>query len=68
MGGFYYLKCVRSFRTENKPKSHEKVCKNKYFCGIVMPSEKYNKLQFNQYIKLDKCIIYADIESLIKNR
>ena len=28
---FYYLSCLHSFRTENKLKSHEKVCKNKDF-------------------------------------
>ena len=33
-----------------------------------MPSEKDDILEFNQYMKSDKipCIIYADIESLIK--
>ena len=53
---------------ENKLKSHEKVCKNKDFCGIVMPSEKDKLLEFNQYMKSDKMsyIIYAHIESLIK--
>ena len=36
------------------------------FFGIVMPSEKDNILEFNQYMKSDKTryIIYADIESL----
>ena len=60
--------CLHSFRTENNLKSYEKVCKNKDFCGIVMPSEKGNILEFNQYIKSDKVsnIIYADIESLIR--
>ena len=65
---FYCLNCFHSFRTENKLiKSHEKVCKNKDFCGIVMPSEKNQILKFNQYMKSDKMpyIIYADIESLI---
>ena len=42
--------------------------KIKGFCGIVMPSEKDNISEFNQYMKSDKmsCIIYADIKSLIK--
>ena len=42
--------------------------KNKSFCGIVMPSEKDNILEFNQYMKSDKMpyIIYVLIESLIK--
>ena len=48
-------------------KSHEKVCKNKDFCGIVIPTEKKKILEFNQYMKSDKVpyIIYANIESLI---
>ena len=54
-GDFYCLNCLHSFRTENKLKSHEKVCKNKDFCRIVMTSENDNILEFNQYIKLDKC-------------
>ena len=68
--GDFCLNCLHSFRTKKKLKSHEKVYKNKDFCGIVMPSEKYNILEFNQYMKLDKMpyIIYAEIESLIKNR
>ena len=67
-GDFYCLNCLHFFRTENKLKSHEKICKNKDFCGTVMPLEKNNILEFNRYIKSDKMpyIIYADIESLIR--
>ena len=59
---------LHSFRIENKLKSHEKVCKNKYFWVTVTPSGKYNILEFNQYMKSDKMpyIIYADTESLTK--
>ena len=39
---------------ENKLKSHEKVRKNKDFCGIVMSSEKDKILEFKQYMKSDK--------------
>ena len=49
-GDFYCLNSLHSFKTEHKLKSHEKVCKNKDFRGIVMPSEKDNILKFNQYI------------------
>ena len=67
-GDFYCLNCLHSFRTENELKSHEKVCENKHFSWIVMPSEKDNILELNQYLKSDKMpyTIYADIESLIK--
>ena len=50
-GDFYYLDCLCSFRKENKLKPHEKACENKDFCRIVIPSEKDNILEFNQYIK-----------------
>ena len=60
---FYYLNCLHSFRAENKLKSHETVYKKKDFCRILMPSEKDNIFEFNQYMKSNKMpyIIYADI-------
>ena len=66
-GEFYCLNCRHSFKTENKLKFHEQVCKNKDFDGIVMPSEKDKILEFNQYTKSNKMlyIIYADMETLI---
>ena len=47
----------------------KKSVKIKIFCGVVMPPEKDKTLEFNQYMKSDEnqYIIYADIESLIKN-
>ena len=66
-GTFYRLNCLYSFIMENKLKFHENVCKKDIY-GIVMPSEKENVLEFNQYMISDKmaCIIYVDIESLIE--
>ena len=66
-GNFYCLNWLHWFRIENNLRSHEKVCKNEDFCGIVMPSEKNEVLELYQYIKLDKMtyIIYSGIESLI---
>ena len=51
-GDFYCLNYLYSFRTRNKLISHGKVCKNKDFCGIEVPSEKDNILKFNQYWEL----------------
>ena len=42
----YNLTCLHSFRKENKLKSFEKV--QKTICGIVIPSQDDNILQFNQ--------------------
>ena len=55
-GDYYCLNCFHSFRTEDKPKSHQKVCKNKDLCGTVMPSEKDKIIEFRHYIKSDKIL------------
>ena len=41
-GDYYCTNCLRSFRTENKLKAHENVCKN-HNCYIKMP-EKHNNI------------------------
>ena len=66
-GDLYCLNCLHS-RTENKFKCHEKVCKNKEFCGIFLPTQIDKSLKFNRYMKSDKTprIIYVDLKSLIK--
>ena len=65
---FYCRNCLHSFSTESKCESHKKVCENKDFCHVVMPSEDTKTLEFNQYQKSDKAplIIYVDRECLIE--
>ena len=62
-GDFYCLNCFHSFRAKSKLELHEKVCKNKDFCNLVMLSEDTKILEFNQYRKSDKApfINYADL-------
>ena len=58
--------CLHSFARKNKRDSHEKVCKNKDSCIIIMPSKDTKILEFNQNQKSDKVlsIICADLECL----
>ena len=37
-GDFYCLNCLHSFATERKLESNKKVCENKDFCNVIMPS------------------------------
>ena len=62
------MNCLNSFRTEDKLKPREKICKNQDFCRTLMPTEKIKRLEFSQYMKSDSMpsIIYADIESIIR--
>ena len=48
-GDFYCLDCLHSFRPKNKLEWHKKVCENKKFCNVIMPSEYTKILQFNHY-------------------
>ena len=61
-GEFYCLNYLYSFAKEKK------VCQNKDFCNVIMPSEDTKILEFNQYQKSDKApfVIYADLECLIE--
>ena len=65
---FFCLSCLHSFRTKHKLESHKKVCENKDFCEVVMPSEYSKILEFNQHLISDKMLytIYGDLASLIK--
>ena len=67
-GEFYYWNCLHSFRTTGKLNLIKKVCENKCFYEIVMPSKDTRISEFNQYLKCDQVphITYVDLESLIK--
>ena len=67
-GDFYFLNCLHSFATENKRESHKKLCENKDFYNVIMPSGDTKILEFNQYQKSDKApfIIYADLKCMIE--
>ena len=54
--------------SKQKLESHKNACKNKHFCGVVMPSKDTKILELNQYQKSDEkpSIIYVDLACLIK--
>ena len=66
--GFSFLDCLLSFQTKKKLEPDKKICKNKDFYNVIMPSEDNKMLKFNQYQISDKApfIIYTDLESLIE--
>ena len=38
-GDFYCLNCFHSYRTKERLKKHEKVCKDHDYCYVNMPDE-----------------------------
>ena len=67
-GDFYCLNCFHSFATKIKLQLHKRVCENKDFCSIIMPSDDTKILEFNQCQKFDKApfIIYTYLECIIE--
>ena len=57
-----YTSKIHFFRTENNLGCYEKLCQNKFFCGIAWPTQEDNILKSNHYIKSDKtpCIVCAE--------
>ena len=68
LGAFCCLNCLHSFATEKIPEAHKKLCENKDFSNVIMPSEDTKILGFNQYQKSDKPLffIYANLKCVIK--
>ena len=38
VGNFYYLNCLRSFKTKNKFQCQKELCQNKEFCNVAVLS------------------------------
>ena len=66
-GYFHCLGCLHSFRTDNRPKDHERLCNNHKCCQIVMPTKDKNILRYHFGENSLKAahIFYLDIESLL---
>ena len=66
-GDLYWSSWLHSFRTENKLKIQENVCKNHDCCPIKFPKEDGNILKYNHGENAMKVslIIYADTDSLL---
>ena len=68
-GDFYCLNCLHFFKVKKKLGSHKRVCGNRDFWNVIMPSKDTKILEFSQYQKYDKApfIIYAGLECIIEN-
>ena len=67
-GEFYCLNCLHSYRTKNKLKKHESICKDHDFCFVKMPDESNKILKYTPGEKSLKLrhIICVDLECLLE--
>ena len=67
-GDFYCLNCFHSYRTKNKLEAHEKICQNRDYYHVEMPTNDNNMIKYYQGEKSIKLpfIVYADLECLLE--
>ena len=65
---FYCLNCFHSYRTKNKLEAHKKICENRDYCHVEMPTIGNNTIKYNHGEKSIKMpfTIYADLECLLE--
>ena len=68
-GDFYCLYCFRSYRAKSKLELHKKICENRDYCHVEMPTKGNNIIKYNHGEKSMKVpfVIYADLECLLEN-
>ena len=67
-GDFYCLNSFHSYRTKNKLEAHTKICENRDYCHVEMPTKDNDTIKYNQgeiSIKLP-FVVYADLECLLE--
>ena len=65
---FYCLNCFHSYRTKNKLEAHKKICENRDYCRVEMPTKENNTIKYNHGEKSIKLpfVVYTDLESLLE--
>ena len=61
---FYCLNCFHWYRTKNKLEAHKKICENRDYCRVEMPTKDNNAIKYNKREKSIKLlfVVYADLE------
>ena len=65
---FCCLNCFHSYRTKNKLEAHKKICENRDYCRVEMPTKDNNTIKYNygeKSIKLPS-VVSADLECLLE--
>ena len=67
-GDFHCLNCFSSYRTKSKLELHKKICENRDYCHVEMPTKVNNIIKYNHGEKSMKVpfVTYADLECLLK--
>ena len=65
---FYCLNCFCAYSTKNKFDAHKKICENRDYCHVEIPTKDNNTIKYNQGEISTKLpfVIYADLECLLE--
>ena len=64
----YCLNCFHSYRTKNKLEAHKKICENREYCRVEIPTKDNNAIKYNHGEKSIKLpfVVYVDLECLFE--
>ena len=64
----YCLNCFHSYRRKNRFEVHKKICENRDYCRVEMPTKDNNAIKYNQGKKSIKLafVVSADLECLLE--
>ena len=67
---FYCLNCFCAYSTKNKFDAHKKICENRDYCHVEIPTKDNNTIKYNQGEISTKLpfVIYADLECLLEKK
>ena len=65
-GDFYCLNCFTSYRTKSKLELHKKICENRDYFHVEMPTKDNNKIQSWRKVYESSFFIYVDLECLLE--
>ena len=65
---FYCLNCFHSYKTKNKLEAHKKICENRDYCRVEMPTKDNNTIKYNHGEKSIKLpfAAYTDLGCLLE--
>ena len=65
---FYCLNCFHLYRTKNKLEAHKRICENRDYCRVEMPTKDNNTIKYNHGEKSIKLpfFVYTNLECLLE--
>ncbi|XP_054008688.1 uncharacterized protein LOC128892337 [Hylaeus anthracinus] len=62
----FYCRCLHYFSSSEKLEAHTVDCEKMNECAIVLPDDESKWLSFDNYIRKERFVVYADLECILE--